>query len=145
MSSSGAWARRRSRRALLQAVYQWQMTGADTSAIERDLTDDGALRKADREFFKALLRGVAFGTQELDALLAPALDRKVEELDKVELALLRLGAYELKHRIDVPFRVVIDEYVELAKVYGAEDSFKYINGVLDRLAQDLRALEHSAS
>ncbi len=145
MSSSGAWARRRSRRALLQAVYQWQMTGADTSAIERDLTEDGALKKADREFFKALLRGVAFGTAELDALLAPALDRKVDDLDKVELALLRLGAYELKHRIDVPFRVVIDEYVELAKVYGAEESFKYINGVLDRLAQDLRALEHSAS
>jgi N utilization substance protein B len=145
MSSSGAWARRRSRRALLQAVYQWQMTGADTSAIERDLAEDGALKKADREFFKALLRGVAFGIEELDVLLAPVLDRKVEELDKVELALLRLGAYELKHRIDVPFRVVIDEYVELAKVYGAEDSFKYINGVLDRLAKDLRALEHSAS
>lgn len=145
MSSSGAWARRRSRRALLQAVYQWQMTGADTSAIERDLVEDGALKKADREFFKALLRGVAFGTTELDAVLAPVLDRKVEELDKVELALLRLGAYELKHRIDVPFRVVIDEYVELAKVYGAEESFKYINGVLDRLAQELRALEHSAS
>jgi N utilization substance protein B len=145
MSSSGAWARRRSRRALLQAVYQWQMTGADTSAIERDLAEDGALKKADREFFKALLRGVAFGTAELDAVLAPVLDRKVEDLDKVELALLRLGAYELKHRIDVPFRVVIDEYVELAKVYGAEESFKYINGVLDRLAQELRALEHSAS
>jgi N utilization substance protein B len=145
MSSSGAWARRRSRRALLQAVYQWQMTGADTSAIERDLAEDGALKKADRDFFKALLRGVAFGIEELDVLLAPVLDRKVEELDKVELALLRLGAYELKHRIDVPFRVVIDEYVELAKVYGAEDSFKYINGVLDRLAKDLRALEHSAS
>jgi len=145
MSSSGGWARRRSRRALLQAVYQWQMTGAETAAIERDLTEEGALKKADREFFKALLRGVAFGTEELDALLAPLLDRLVGELDKVELALLRLGAYELKHRIDVPFRVVIDEYVELAKVYGAEDSFKYINGVLDRLAQELRALEHSAS
>jgi N utilization substance protein B len=145
MSSTGAWARRRSRRALLQAVYQWQMTQNETAAIERDLAEEGALKKADREFFKELLRGVAFGTEELDALLAPALDRKVEELDKVELALLRLGAYELKHRIDVPFRVVIDEYVELAKVYGAEDSFKYINGVLDRLAQELRTLEHSAS
>jgi transcription antitermination protein NusB len=145
MSATGPWARRRSRRALLQAVYQWQMTGADTTGIERDLTEEGSLKKADREFFQALLRGVAFGTEELDALLAPVLDRKVAELDKVELALLRLGAYELKHRIDVPFRVVIDEYVELAKVYGAEESFKYVNGVLDRLAQDLRALEHSAS
>jgi len=145
MSSTGAWARRRSRRALLQAVYQWQMTGAETAAIERDLADEGSLKKADREFFRALLRGVVFGTEELDALLAPALDRKLGELDKVELALLRLGAYELKHRIDVPFRVVIDEYVELAKTYGAEESFRYVNGVLDRLARDLRALEHSAS
>ena len=145
MSSSGAWARRRSRRALLQAIYQWQMTGAETAAIEYDLAEEGALKKSDREFFKALLRGVVFGTGELDALLGPVLDRRVEDLDKVELALLRLGAYELRHRIDVPFRVVIDEYVELAKVYGAEESFKYVNGVLDRLAQDLRALEHSAS
>ncbi|MBX3707148.1 MAG: transcription antitermination factor NusB [Pseudomonadales bacterium] len=145
MSSTGAWARRRSRRALLQAVYQWQMTGAETAAIERDLAEEGALKKADREFFRELLRGVVFGTEELDALLAPALDRRVEELDKVELALLRLGAFELKHRIDVPFRVVIDEYVELAKAYGAEESFRYVNGVLDRLAQDLRALERSAS
>lgn len=145
MSSTGAWARRRSRRALLQAVYQWQMTGAETAAIERDLADEGSLKKADREFFRALLRGVVFGTEELDALLTPTLDRKLGELDKVELALLRLGAYELKHRIDVPFRVVIDEYVELAKTYGAEESFRYVNGVLDRLAQDLRALEHSAS
>lgn len=145
MSNTGAWARRRSRRALLQAVYQWQMTGAETAAIERDLAEEGALKKADREFFTALLRGVVFGAGELDALLAPLLDRRVEELDKVELALLRLGAYELKHRIDVPFRVVIDEYIELAKVYGAEDSFKYVNGVLDRMAQELRALEHSAT
>jgi len=144
VSSSGAWARRRSRRALLQAVYQWQMTGAETATIERDLVEEGALRKADREYFRELLRGVVFCSEALDALLAPTLDRRVDELDKVELALLRLGAYELKHRIDVPFRVVIDEYVELAKVYGAEESFRYINGVLDRLAQDLRALEHSA-
>ena len=121
------------------------MTGAETATIERDLAEEGALKKADREFFRELLRGVVFGTEELDALLAPALDRRVEELDKVELALLRLGAFELKHRIDVPFRVVIDEYVELAKAYGAEESFRYVNGVLDRLAQDLRALERSAS
>jgi N utilization substance protein B len=145
MSNRGAWARRRSRRALLQAVYQWQMTGNELAGIENDLADEGALKKADREFFRELLRGVVNNVDALDALLAPVLDRKVGDLDKVEHALLRLGAYELRERIDVPFRVVIDEYVELAKVYGAEESFKYVNGVLDRLAQDLRALEHSAS
>jgi N utilization substance protein B len=145
MSSQGAWARRRSRKALLQAVYQWQMTSNELAGIEHDLAEEGALKKADREFFRELLRGVAAHTDALDALLAPVLDRKVADLDKVELALLRLGTYELRDRIDVPFRVVIDEYVELAKVYGAEESFKYVNGVLDRLAQDLRALERSAS
>ncbi|HAR31674.1 MAG TPA: transcription antitermination factor NusB [Gammaproteobacteria bacterium] len=145
MSSTGAWARRRSRRALLQAVYQWQMTGAGQALIEHDLGEDGALRKSDRDFFRELLRGVVAQVTSLDALLEPLLDRKLTELDKVELALLRLGAYELRERIDVPFRVVIDEYVELAKVYGAEESFRYVNAVLDRLAQSVRAVEHRAS
>jgi len=145
MSSTGAWARRRSRRALLQAVYQWQMTGAGQALIEHDLGEDGALRKSDRDFFRELLRGVVAQVTSLDALLEPLLDRKLTELDKVELALLRLGAYELLERIDVPFRVVIDEYVELAKVYGAEESFRYVNAVLDRLAQSVRAVEHRAS
>jgi len=145
MSSTGAWARRRSRRALLQAVYQWQMTGAGQALIEHDLGEDGALRKSDRDFFRELLRGVVAQVTSLDALLEPLLDRKLTELDKVELALLRLGAFELSERIDVPFRVVIDEYVELAKVYGAEESFRYVNAVLDRLAQSVRAVEHRAS
>ena len=130
---------------MLQAVYQWQMTAADAYVVEKEFLDSGALKKADGDFFKALLRGVMFGSDELDALFSPLLDRGLQDLDKVELALLRLGTYELKHRIDVPFRVVIDEYVELAKVFGAEDSFKYINGVLDRLAGQLRPLERPAT
>jgi transcription antitermination protein NusB len=145
MSSTGAWARRRSPRALLQAVYQWQMSAAEPAAIETEFRESGALRRVDEDFFHALLRGVVDGTAELDALIAPTLDRRLEALDKVELALLRLGTYELRHRIDVPYRVVIDEYVELAKVFGAEESHKYINAVLDRLARDLRRLEHTGS
>ncbi|MGA0838565.1 MAG: transcription antitermination factor NusB [Pseudomonadales bacterium] len=132
-------------RALLQAIYQWQMTGAGSGLIEHDLGEDGALRKADRDFFRELLHGVISQSVILDALLEPLLDRKLSDLDKVELALLRLGAYELSERIDVPFRVVIDEYVELAKLYGAEESFRYVNAVLDRLAQSVRAVEHRAS
>lgn len=143
MSKSSHWARHRTRKVLMQAIYQWQMTQAGTHALEKEYREAGALKKADETYFGELLRGVVAGREELDALLAPLLDRKVEELDRVELALLRLGAYELKHRIDVPFRVVIDEYVELAKTYGAEDSYKYVNGVLDRLAADLRPLERS--
>jgi N utilization substance protein B len=144
MSQSGHWARRRSRKALMQALYQWQMTRADLHSLLKEYRETGALKKADQEFFAELLRGVVSNVEELDALLAPVLDRKVEELDRVEQALLRAGAFELKHRIDVPFRVVIDEYVALAKTYGAEDSFKYVNGVLDRLASALRRLERGA-
>lgn len=141
MTATNAWARRRARRAALQAVYQWQMTAADAYSLEKEFLESGALKKADEAFFRALLRGVMFGSVELDALLTPLLDRSVEDLDKVELALLRLGSWELKERVDVPFRVVIDEYVGLAKVFGAEDSYKYVNGVLDRLSVELRAME----
>jgi transcription antitermination protein NusB len=145
MSKSGHWARHHARKVLMQAVYQWQMTGAPFNDVVKEFREAGALKKVDDVFFGELLRGVMQSTEELDALLAPLLDRKVTELDRVEMALLRLGAFELKHRIDVPFRVVIDEYVELAKGYGAEDSFKYVNGVLDRLSTDLRQLERGSS
>lgn len=141
---TGHWARRRSRKAAMQAVYQWQMTDVDVVPLEQEYRAAGALKKADEAFFSALVRGVLLHTGELDALLAPLLDRGVAELDRVEAALLRLGAFELQHRVDVPFRVVIDEYVELAKGYGAEDSYKYVNGVLDRLAADLRRSERGA-
>jgi transcription antitermination protein NusB len=144
MSTSGHWARHHTRKVLMQAVYQWQMSGVEIQPLLAEYRAAGALKKSDPEFFEALLRGVMMHTEALDAHLAPVLDRKVDDLDKVELALLRLGTYELEHRIDVPYRVVIDEYVELAKRFGAEDSYKYVNGVLDRLAAKLRALEYRA-
>jgi N utilization substance protein B len=144
MSRSGNWARRKARKVAMQAVYQWQMTHADLRPLEQEYRVAGALKKTDDEFFSELLRGVLLHAEALDAKLAPLLDRKVSDLDRVELALLRLGAFELEHRIDVPYRVVIDEYVELARGYGAEDSYKYINGVLDRLSMSLREIERSA-
>ena len=144
-SKPNPWARRRARRALVQAVYQWQMSGADTSAVEQEFLAAEALAKADVEFFQELLRGVLHHSDEFDALFAPLLDREIASLDQVELAILRLGAFELKNRIDVPYRVVIDEYVQLAKLFGAEDSYKYINGVLDRLAGDIRSIERHGS
>lgn len=142
MSTSGHWARHHTRKVLMQAIYQWQMTSVEVPALLAEYRAAGALKKADPEFFETVLRAVINHAEALDAHLAPLLDRQVGELDKVELALLRLGAYELEHRIDVPYRVVIDEYVELAKRFGAEDSYKYINGVLDRLAASLRAIEY---
>jgi transcription antitermination protein NusB len=144
MSTSGHWARHHTRKVLLQAVYQWQMTGAEIQDLLKEYRAAGALKKSDPDFFEALLRGVINHAESLDAHLEPLLDRKVSELDKVELALLRLGAYELEHRIDVPYKVVIDEYVELAKRFGAEDGYKYVNGVLDRLAGRLRVAEYGA-
>ncbi|MCZ6618831.1 MAG: transcription antitermination factor NusB [Gammaproteobacteria bacterium] len=142
---SSSWARRHARRVLVQAVYQWQMTDADTRAVEQQFEEDGRLAKVDREFFRELLGGVLHGSDQLDACFQPYLDRKLKELDKVELALLRLGTFELKERIDVPFRVVIDEYVELAKTFGAEESHKYINGILDKLSTVLRVDERRNS
>ena len=137
-------ARRQARRALVQAVYQWQMTALDSRGLENQFEEDGTLDKADRPFFNEGIRQVTLNTSEFDVLIEPLLDRSLTSLDKVELAILRLGTFELKNRIDIPYRVVIDEYVEMAKLFGAEQSHKYINGVLDKLAGQLRSVEVKA-
>ena len=134
-------ARRRARRALVQAIYQWQLGGQTADDIRTQFTDNGTLDKADSEFFAGCLRGVLRGAPDLDAVFAPYLDRSVASLDQVERAILRAGTYELRSCIDVPYRVAIDEYVRLAKTFGAQDSYKYVNGVLDRVARELRSAE----
>jgi len=143
-SATGKWARRKARRAAVQAVFGWQMAGGNTADIEAEYQGNGSLDKADAEFFQEILRGVLLNAGDLDALLGPVLDRPVAELDKVELAVLRLATRELEARQDVPYAVVIDEYVELAKLFGAEDGHKFVNGVLDKLATSLRPLEVAA-
>ena len=124
---------------MLQALYAWQFTRAEAADLERQFAEDNAL--ADSDFFTACLHGVLDSTDELDALFAPYLDRDVTALDHVERAVLRAGTFELNARPDVPVRVAINEWVELAKQFGAEQSFRYVNGVLDRVAHDLRAVE----
>ncbi len=136
------WARRKSRRALVQAIYQWQLSAHSYSDIVADFKSGSALDKADEVFFTEVLHSVLRNAEALDAHFAPLLDRGIDQLDQVERAILRLAAAELSDRIDVPYRVVIDEYVELAKTFGAQDSHKYINGVLDRLAAALRNIEY---
>ena len=141
-------ARRRARRALLQALYAWQMTNVGFAELRAQFspdpaTDDAALdgsdlRGADIDYFLGCLRGVMGAVSGLDAIFAPHLDRAVARLDPVERAALRAGAYELKERQDVPARVVIAEWVAIAKSFGATDSFRYVNGVLDRVARALR-------
>ena len=139
-SSINVWARRRARRTLLQALYAWQMTDAEFDEIVRQFTPD-QLKGADTDYLNECLRGVMDRVSTLDPLFEPYLDRRIDELDYVERAILRAGSYEMKERLDVPARVVIDEWVELAKRFGAEESFRYVNGVLDRVARDLRSAE----
>ena len=138
------WSRRRARRVLLQALYQWQMSGADAADIEAQFGEDPNFARVDGVFFHEVLRGVIDNVTALDECLAPLLDRKVMELDRVELALLRMGVYELRFRHDVPFKVAIDEAVGLARLFGAEESHRYVNGVLDKVARAQRAREVAA-
>ena len=142
--SSGKWARRKARRALVQAVYQWQMAGGTATEILQEYETNGSLDKADADFFRELLEGVILNTAALDEMLVPLLDRSIKELTNVERAVLRIGARELATREDVPYSATINEYVELAKLFGAEEGHKFVNGVLDRLARQLRPLEVAA-
>ena len=132
--------RQKARRMLLQALYQWEIARAPVADIMAEFLVyyQG---KIDREFFKQVFPDVIAHVSELDEMMQQWLDREIKSLDPIELSLLRLGLYELANRIDVPYKVVINEAVELAKVFGATDGHKYINGVLDRAARQLRALE----
>jgi transcription antitermination protein NusB len=134
-------ARRLAREFALQGLYQWQLTGHDAAAIEAHLAEASGFAKADRELFGVLLRGTMGQVAALGAELAPHLDRKLDELSPVERSILLLGAYELAHRPETPYRVVLNEAIELAKAYGGTDGHKYVNGVLDKVAAALRPLE----
>lgn len=140
-----AHARRHARRLALQALYQWQLTAQEPKDIYGQFLEGQETERADLEYFRELLYKVAERKAEIDAALTPHTDRGVEQVDPVERAILRIGAYELLHRIDVPYRVVVNEGIELAKKFGAEGSHKFVNGVLDKLARETRALEMSAS
>lgn len=153
--------RRLARERAVQALYQWQLTGQSARRIidqylaepeplsdspvetDRELEDVLAMDEVDVEFFAGLVNGVLDRLEEWDAQIVPHLDRSLVNLDPTERVLLRLGCFELNERLDVPLRVVINEYVELAKRFGAQDSFKYINSLLDRIARDhrLRSVE----
>lgn len=135
-------ARRRARELVVQGLYQWLLSGEDAGAIEAHISDSNpGFEKADRDYFKALLHGTIESAADLDALFSPYLDRKTVELSPVEHAILLLASFELSRLLEVPYRVVINEAVELAKTYGGTDGYKYVNGVLDRVAAAVRAVE----
>jgi transcription antitermination protein NusB len=133
--------RRRSREFALQGLYQWQLAGTDPATIAQQLADARGFEKIDAEYFETLLSGAVGAAGALERDIAPLLDREFSRLSPVERGILLLAGYELKHRPEVPYRVIINEAVELAKSYGGTDGHKYVNGVLDKLAAQLRAAE----
>ena len=137
-------ARRRSRELAVQGLYQWLVAREDAGAIEAHLAEAPEFGKADREHFSTLLHGAIRDLDTLHEALAPALDRTLAELSPVEHATLLVGVFELARHPEIPFRVVINEAVELAKTFGGTDGFRYVNGVLDRVATRLRAVEVAA-
>jgi N utilization substance protein B len=137
--------RRKARHYGLQALYQWSMAGAPLNDIEAEFRTDYDFSHVDLEYFRALLHGIPACVDELDATFEPLLDRALDELDPIERTLLRMGTFELRERLDVPYKVVINEAVALAKKFGATDSHKYLNGVLDRAARQLRKVEIEAT
>lgn len=134
-------ARTNARKAAVQALYQWQMTGQNLNEIERQFIEDDRFKDVHRSYFNELFRGVPQQLDVIDQALSEFVDRPVERIDPVERAILRIGAYELLNRLDVPYRVIINESINLAKCFGAQDSHKYINGILDKIAQQKRAVE----
>jgi len=137
--------RRKARHYGMQALYQWHMAGAALNDIEAEFRADYDFSRVDLEYFQALLHGVPKHVDTLEEHLIPILDRAVDELDPIERTLLRMGVFELSERIDVPYKVVINEAVALAKKFGATDSHKYINGVLDKVARKIRKAEIDAA
>jgi len=137
--------RRRSREFALQGLYQWQLAKTDPAAIARHLAEAKGFDKIDADYFRTLLEGSIAAATELEQAIAPHLDREYKRLSPVERAILLLAGYELAHRPDVPYRAVINEAVELAKSYGGTDGYKFVNGVLDKMAMQLRPAEKSVN
>ena len=136
-----AGSRKLARSFTLQGLYAWLVGGAEVTLIAANLAEDEQFKRADESYFRTLLHGVLKEEDMLSTQIVRFLDRPIGELSPIERGILLIGAYELLHCPDVPWRVVINEGVELAKQFGGTDGHKYINGVLDKLAQDVRAVE----
>lgn len=138
-------ARRRSREIALQGLYEWLISGADGGAIEAHVREQEGFDKCDTAHFDALLHGCIAEAGQIDAVLARHVDRRTTDLSPIEHAVLMIGVYELRHCMDVPYKVAINEAVELAKSFGGTDGHKYVNGVLDKSAAELRPVEVEAA
>ena len=133
--------RHKSRVLALQAIYQWQFTAQPIKVVEAQFYDQVSKTKADFAYFSEIVRGVIDNVSILDGKIKPFLDREVLDLDPVELAVLRLAVYEFIYRLDIPYKVIINEALDITKEFGALDGFKYVNGVLDKVAKEIRITE----
>ena len=138
-------ARRRAREAALQGLYEWLISGAEASVVDAHMREQDGFDKCDTAHFDALLHGCIAQAVDIDAVLTRHVDRKTTQLSPVEHGVLMIGVYELKHCIEIPYKVAINEAVELAKSFGGTDGHKYVNGVLDKAAADLRPVETAAA
>lgn len=129
--------RRRARECAVQALYSWHISKNSVEQVELAFVTDQDLQGVDIPYFRKLLRGTVENVDAVDAALAPYLDRAEDEVDPIERSILRMSGYELKYELDVPYKVAINEGIEVAKVFGSDDSHKYINGILDKLAPAL--------
>jgi len=136
--------RSRARRYAVQALYEWQVSGNAPKEIEQQFLIEHHTRKFDRPYFNELLIGITEQVEALDAEISPLSDRPFKEVDLVEKGILRLGCFELKNRPDIPYRVVINEAIELTKTFGADEAHRFINGTMDKLAANLRQVEVAA-
>jgi transcription antitermination protein NusB len=134
-------ARSRARRRALQALYAWQMSGSSMNSVIEQFRHEQDMEVADLDYFEDLLRGVERHLDAIDEALKPYIDRDVAQIDPIERAVLRLAGYELKYRPDVPYRVIINEAIEVTKRFGADHGHSYVNGVLDKLAAQVRVTE----
>ena len=138
-------ARRRARELALQGLYEWLLRRADAGAVDAHVREQEGFDKCDREHFELLLHGTIRDAEAIDAMLAAHIDRKVELLSPIEHAALMIGAFELMRCIEIPYKVTINEAVELAKSFGGTDGHKYVNGVLDKVAAEVRRIEVDAA
>ena len=138
-------AKQKARRLSVQALYAWELGGTDLETIEASFHVDNDMSKVDTQLFHNLLFGVPNNISEIDAAYQPHLDREQEQLDPISKVVLRLSTYELLYTLEVPYKVAINEGVNLAKTFGPLDAYKFINGILDRVAADKRAVEVSAA
>lgn len=133
--------KRRARKLVLQALYQWQMSGTELYEIEAQFRVANNMDRVDGAYFAKLLHTIPQHLQEIEAVFIPFLDREIQSLNPIELAVLRLGSYELMFCPELPYKVVLDEAISLTKTFGSQDGHKYVNGVLNQVAQKLRATE----